>query len=929
MKELLTLLVILTALSSSAQELPGYSKQANWWETLSATRAAQPAKATPTTWRALWDQLARDFPDSTAAGLSTSLAEATRFPTGADAIEIHVATNGSDTATGTASAPFATLQHACAALQSQHPPRPVTVVVHAGTYFLSEPLRLGFESSGTPTQPVLYRAAEGERVVLSGGLPLRGVWRPYHDGIYQMTLSNSATSFRFRQLFINGRRATLARYPNAVPADVCREGWLHVSGPRENALLAGLGTPGDDVTYAFELPKAGSYALWVGLATLFEHPETLLALEVDGRSVPLAPLKGSGDWRAVAFTKAALITLAAGKHTLRWSRTSQPARECRVHLDAFYFSDVVEATAGPGLLPAESAGETRVIIEAEDTAVRTGGKSKAGFAVITLREDLKRAPQNALACAPGTLKQSWQHAPQAEVFAFATWGWFNTITWLDRCERGVLRTNSHNRLTRADEIRVRGDEAHSPFWPGNRFYVFNLLSELDEPGEWFLDYGANRLYYWPLPGEDLATAEIIAPRLTRLLELSAASSGSSRIAYIAFRGFTFSDTDYTPDQPDTRTTEDCAVLLENARHCAIEDCTFTNIGGYAIRLSLDACLNRIAGNSIGGAGAGGIMLRGPFVGWGRTRLTPDPAAERFYPLGNLISGNRIAHSGVFKKYVAGVHADTRPDELAFAPGNVIAHNLIHHMPRNGIFGFRNTGGTVIEFNHVHDVLEESDDGGLIHLCSSALNGTAPTLIRNNLLHDVRAYRQDDDWHGRTNLDARAIGVGIYLDNDTSFVTISNNVIAGTRRGGVYLHDGENNTVRNNILLGDRRQQFWQTKTWRGNRFEQNLVCWTNDAPDYACLTIATNQAATPASFDRNLIWHGGQEFSVAQQGSWAQWRARGFDAHSLVTDPRFEAVDLLQRICHLAAASPAFTLGFQPIDLSSVGPVSKAWKKER
>jgi parallel beta-helix repeat protein len=928
MKHAFIFAALLAARCAAAQDA-GYVRAETWWDTVRASRAAlaaQPGKATAAAWRALWEQLARDFPESTAQGLSASLETATGFPDLRGALEFHVATNGSDSATGTAAAPFATVQRARDAIRAQHPPHPVTVVVHGGTYFLAEPLQLGVEDSGSAAAPIVYRAAAGERVILSGGAPLTGTWQPFRDGIFQLDLPAQSAPWRFRQLFVNGQRATLARYPNADASDICRKGWLHMEGSREAGLLAGLGTPGDWVEYAFELPKAGAYALWIGLATLYEHPETLLALEIDGRPVPLAPLRKSGNWREVAFAKAAVTTLSVGRHTMRWTRTNQPARECRIHLDAFCFSDNTAAPTGTGLLPAQAAGETRILVEAEAAAARIGGQSKAGFEQIALHEVTKGLSSQRLACAPGTIKDAWLHAPQAEVFTFATWGWFNTVTWLDHAQRDEIRTNSHGRLERSDGLWLRGAEARSPLWPGNRFYLFNLLCELDEPGEWFLDYATQRLYYWPRPGEQLANAEIIAPRLARLIELVAPSAGTGRVEHVAFRGFTFSGTDYTPDQPDTRTTEDCAVLLENAWHCAIEDCTFTNIGGYAIRLSLDSCLNRIAGNTVGGAGAGGIMLRGPFVGWGRTLLTPDPAAATFYPLGNLLAGNRIARCGVFKKYVAGIHADTRPDELACAPGNVIAHNLIRHMPRNGIFGFRNTGGTVIEFNHIHDVLAESDDGGLVHICSSALNGTAPTLIRNNLLHDVRAYRQDNDWYGRTGLAARAIGVGVYLDNDTSCVTIKNNVIAGTSRGGVYLHNGEHNTVRNNILLGDRSQQFWQTKTWRGNRFEHNIVCWTNAAPDYACVAIATTKvptAAEAAGFDRNLIWHGGSTFTIAGQGTWAQWQARGFDAHSLVADPRFAAVDLLQRICRLSADSPAFALGFQPIDLRRVGPMAK------
>lgn len=49
-------------------------------------------------------------------------------------------------------------------------------------------------------------------------------------------------------------------------------------------------------------------------------------------------------------------------------------------------------------------------------------------------------------------------------------------------------------------------------------------------------------------------------------------------------------------RPALATRIDWAVLLENCWHCAVENCAFRNIGGYAVCLHLDSCLNRIAGN---------------------------------------------------------------------------------------------------------------------------------------------------------------------------------------------------------------------------------------------------------------------------------------------------------------------------------------------
>jgi hypothetical protein len=51
--------------------------------------------------------------------------------------------------------------------------------------------------------------------------------------------------------------------------------------------------------------------------------------------------------------------------------------------------------------------------------------------------------------------------------------------------------------------------------------------------------------------------------------------------------------------------------------------------------------------------------------------------------------------------------------------------------------------------------------------------------------------------------------------------------------------------------------------------------------------------------------------------SFADWRARGLDAHTITADPLF--MDLAQDDYSLRPDSPAFKVGFVPIDISTVG----------
>jgi hypothetical protein len=116
--------------------------------------------------------------------------------TTAPAAEIHVRPTG----------PVRTL----AAAQQEARKTGASVMVHAGTYYLAEPLVFTAADAGAT-----YAAAPGERVVISGGLKLDLKWEPFKDGIMQ---ARTPAGLAMDQLFVNGRRQLMARYPNYDPS---------------------------------------------------------------------------------------------------------------------------------------------------------------------------------------------------------------------------------------------------------------------------------------------------------------------------------------------------------------------------------------------------------------------------------------------------------------------------------------------------------------------------------------------------------------------------------------------------------------------------------------------------------------------------------------------------------------------------------------
>src|SRR5262249_53875429 len=95
---------------------------------------------------------------------------------------------------------------------------PVTIELAAGTYYLSEPLVLGADDSGTDQAPITYTAAPGAKAVVSGGTRLDLKWRPYKGAILQADVPAAKdSSLDIDVFFADGGRQRRARYPNYDP----------------------------------------------------------------------------------------------------------------------------------------------------------------------------------------------------------------------------------------------------------------------------------------------------------------------------------------------------------------------------------------------------------------------------------------------------------------------------------------------------------------------------------------------------------------------------------------------------------------------------------------------------------------------------------------------------------------------------------------
>jgi hypothetical protein len=130
--------------------------------------------------------------------------------------DFHVAPTGDDANPGTAEKPFASLARARDAVRKllAGGPRDVTVLLRGGRYELAETLILGPEDGAAEGRTVTYAAWPDETPVVSGGREIKG-WRKETGNRWMAELPDvKAGAWFFRQLFVDGERATRARWPN-------------------------------------------------------------------------------------------------------------------------------------------------------------------------------------------------------------------------------------------------------------------------------------------------------------------------------------------------------------------------------------------------------------------------------------------------------------------------------------------------------------------------------------------------------------------------------------------------------------------------------------------------------------------------------------------------------------------------------------------
>ncbi len=440
------------------------------------------------------------------------------------------------------------------------------------------------------------------------------------------------------------------------------------------------------------------------------------------------------------------------------------------------------------------------------------------------------------------------------------------------------------------------------------YYLENIFETLDAPGEWYLNRSTGKLYYIPMPGEQINRIEAIAPTLASLLVLSGKPLKQEYVENINFHQLTFSHSDWEfPSNISGFIFQDYGVpgvIFGSAvRNCSWKKCTIANVGTYAMDLFRSCRNNTIVECEMFDLGAGGVKL-------GERRSDGPSIIDAQETNHNKVVGNQIYNGGTFFTSAVGISAIRTNN-------NRFSRNTIHDLYYSGIviagplkYKLSRAHHNIVEFNHVHHIGTLSngdgpvlDDKGGIYTA-----GVQPgTVIRGNTVHDIQAtgFR----------------GWGIYLDGNSSQIVVENNLVYRTTDAGFFQHYGKENIIRNNIFAfggGGRRGQIrrgLRPEPHLSFTFERNIVYWRQGQ------LLGGRWEDLNFAFDRNLYWYAGEneddddKIKFANM-SWQEWRAKGMDRNSIIADPMFIAPE--RGDFRLRRNSPAFKLGFRPLPNSVV-----------
>ena len=334
-------------------------------------------------------------------------------------------------------------------------------------------------------------------------------------------------------------------------------------------------------------------------------------------------------------------------------------------------------------------------------------------------------------CDPNRPAQ-WGSEPDLWVHGYFYWDWSANHSPV-----------SYNNSTKTFLIEDTGSYGvRAPQW----FYPYNILKELDQPGEWYLDRSTQRIYVWPKSYSTSLGISILPSVMTL-----------TNVSNVSFQNLTFEF---------ARGTE---VELRQSSNVNFNSCIFRHAGSNAMDIT-GGTDNTVFGSEFYDIGEKGIYISAG----DRTTLSPSR---------NLIMNNLFHHfARVMRTYRGGV-------DISGGVGTRVAYNEFRDAPHTGVFYSGNDH--LIEYNHFENLAYESNDAGAVY---GGRDWTSRgNKINNNHFKNILGFQQ------------KGTG-GKYFDDMLSGNSFDGNLLENVHQGA-GIGGGRDNSVSNNVFFNTKQSVF--------------------------------------------------------------------------------------------------------------------------
>lgn len=386
----------------------------------------------------------------------------------------------------------------------------------------------------------------------------------------------------------------------------------------------------------------------------------------------------------------------------------------------------------------------------------------------------------------------------------ASWD-FSNITSPTDVEVHVLNLWYHS-IIMVTGVSSSGTEVYASANGRRPTWLANAYEFIDNPGEWYINRSAGKLYYKADGAMESKT--VILPVTEQVIEMENCDN-------IIFDGIVFEHTSYTlpteigyeDAQANTQvyngwTQVDGGIMVDSCENIVFTNCKIRNMGSAGIKI-----FNRSNNVSITNCAIYDISYSGIIAG--------EVSAHHGYQTNQLVTNTTIQNN-----YLTRVGLDMYDSPavvVAYANGTLVDHNEIAYCPYSGIsmgwgwdvdndLAATEVGNNTISNNLVHDTGKTNRDGGSIYNLGSQVG----SKIYGNYVYN--------SWDGKDTYEN-----GIYLDQGSAHYEIYNNVIGNNvgywmhmwintihdnywhdnyHVSALALNESVNSTVENNTLVAD-------------------------------------------------------------------------------------------------------------------------------